>query len=108
MGKQPDPSGEYLLLLSIVSRSVSLRECFKHPVAGCVLDGSKVLAKRASVNVVWAGARHQFVGHVVDGDGVLVVCERLMDSVSDLDVNFPSLLALSDAPRGRGLSPTIS
>jgi hypothetical protein len=37
------------------------------------------------VDVVRAGAGHQFVRHVVDGDHVLVVCRVLVALVGDVD-----------------------
>jgi hypothetical protein len=48
-------------------------------------DGGHVLAEGASVNVVRAGAGHQFVSHVVDGDSVLVGCGILVALIGDLD-----------------------
>jgi hypothetical protein len=46
---------------------------------GCLIHGGKlVFAVGASVNVVRTRTGHQFVGHVVDGDCVLVVCRVLV------------------------------
>ena len=61
------------------------RESVERPVVGCVFDGGHVLAECVSVDVVRARAGHQFVSHVVDGDGVLVVCRVLVALVGDLD-----------------------
>ncbi len=48
-------------------------------------DCGHVLAGDVAVDVVRAGAGHQFLGHVVDGDSVLVVCGRLVALVGDVD-----------------------
>jgi hypothetical protein len=51
----------------------------------CVLDGSQVFAEGISMDVVRARAGHQFLGHVVDGDCVLVVCGLVVALVGDFD-----------------------
>jgi hypothetical protein len=47
--------------------------------------GKLVFAVGASVNVMQAGAGHSFLGHVVDGDCVLVVCGVLVALVGDFN-----------------------
>ena len=44
-----------------------------------------MLAEGVAVDVVRARAGHQFLGYVVDGDGVLVVCGVLVALVGDFD-----------------------
>ncbi len=58
-------------------------ESVKRPVVDCVFDGGHVFAEGVPVDVMRAGAGHQFVGHVVDGDGVLVLCGVLVALVGD-------------------------
>ena len=53
-------------------------ECVEGPVVGCVLDGGHVFADGVAVDVMRTRTGHQFLGHVVDGDGVLVVCGVLL------------------------------
>ncbi|WP_217694346.1 hypothetical protein, partial [Haladaptatus litoreus] len=42
-----------------------------------------VFAEGVAVNMVWARAGHQVLGHVVDGDSVLVVCGILVALIGD-------------------------
>jgi hypothetical protein len=49
-------------------------ERIERPIVGCVFDGSHVFAEGVPVDVMRARAGHQFLGHVVDGDSVLVGC----------------------------------
>jgi hypothetical protein len=60
-------------------------EGFECPVVGCGFDGGHVFAEGVPMDVMRAGAGHQFVGHVVDGHGVLVVCRVLVALVGDFD-----------------------
>ena len=60
-------------------------EELKRPVVGCGFDGGHVFADGVAVAVVRVGAGHQFVRHVVDGDGVLVVCGLVVALGGDAD-----------------------
>ncbi|SIR62658.1 hypothetical protein SAMN05421858_2980 [Haladaptatus litoreus] len=46
-------------------------ECVECPMVSCGFDGGHVFAEGVAVNMVWARAGHQVLGHVVDGDSVL-------------------------------------
>ncbi|WP_231190104.1 hypothetical protein [Haladaptatus sp. DYF46] len=59
-------------------RLILRREGVGRPVVGCVFDGGHVFADSVAVDVVRARTGHQFAGHVVDGDGVLVVFRVLV------------------------------
>ncbi len=56
----------------------------ERPVVGCVFDGGHVLADGIAVNVMRTRTGHQFVGHVVDGDNVVVFSGVLVAFVDDL------------------------
>ncbi len=58
-------------------------ECVEHPVIRRVFDGGHMFAKGVAVDVMRARAGHQFLGHVVDGEGVLVGCGVLVALVGD-------------------------
>ncbi len=64
-------------------------ERLERPVVGCVFDSGHVFAEGIAVDVVRARTGHQFVGHVVNGDHVLVVCRVL---VGDLDESEGTVL----------------
>lgn len=66
-------------------------ECVKRPAVGCVLDGGHVLAEGVPVDVVRAGASHEFFSHVVQRDDVLVACGILVALVSDIDISVASM-----------------
>jgi hypothetical protein len=56
------------------------REGVECSLFGCGFDDDHVFAKGVPVDVVGACAGHQVLGHVVDGDGVLVVFQGSRDS----------------------------
>ncbi|MCO8245387.1 MULTISPECIES: hypothetical protein [unclassified Haladaptatus] len=60
------------------------RECLECPVVGCGFDCGHVFAEGVAVDVMWAGTRHQVLGHVVDRDSILVGCGGLVAN-SDFD-----------------------
>lgn len=47
-------------------------ECVKRPVISCGFNGSHVFADGVAVNVVRAGAGHQFLGYIVGANNLLV------------------------------------
>ncbi len=59
------------------------RERIERSIVDYVLNGSHVLAESVAVDVMRARAGHQFLGHVVDGNGVLVVFGVLVALVGD-------------------------
>ena len=58
-------------------------EGVERPVARRGFDGSHVFAEDIAVDVMRAGAGNQFVGHVVDGNCVLVGCGVVVALVGD-------------------------
>ncbi len=63
--------------------AVLRREGVERPIVNCVLDCGHVLAESSPVDVIRTRTGHQFVGHVIDGDCVLVVCGVLVALVGD-------------------------
>jgi hypothetical protein len=61
------------------------RERLERPIVGCVFDGDHVFAEGVAVDVMQAHTCHQFFGHIVDGDKVLVFCGVLVALVSDFN-----------------------
>ncbi len=59
-------------------------ERIERPVS-CVFDGGHVFAEGVAMDVVRTRTGHQFLGHVVDEDCVLVVCGVLVALVGDFD-----------------------
>jgi hypothetical protein len=60
-------------------------ECLERPIVSRGFDGGHVFAEGVPVDVVRAGTSHQFVGHVVDGDHVLVFSGILVTLVGHFD-----------------------
>jgi hypothetical protein len=60
-------------------------EHIERPVVGRVFDSGHVFAEGVPMDVVQTGAGRQFVGPVVDGDGVLVFSGVLVALVGDVD-----------------------
>ncbi|WP_264783183.1 hypothetical protein [Haladaptatus sp. T7] len=61
------------------------REGIECAVVGCVVDGGHVFADGVPVDVMRTGTRHQLVGHVVDGDCVLMLFGVLVALVGDFN-----------------------
>ncbi|MFB9807729.1 hypothetical protein ACFFQF_22070 [Haladaptatus pallidirubidus] len=53
-----------------------------------------MFAKGVAVDVMQARTRHQVLGYVVDGDGVLVVCGILVALIGDFNESGGIILAV--------------
>ncbi|ODR79750.1 hypothetical protein BG842_07985 [Haladaptatus sp. W1] len=72
-----------------------------------------MFAEGVAVDVVRAGASHQVVGHVVDGDHVLMVCRVLValggdvDESRGIDIEGKSIQYWMTWRRSNGIEPSI-
>ena len=84
-GSTGSQRGPHSRSLRVRSRLRPPKECVERPVVDCVFDCGHVFAEHVAVDVMRTGAGHQVLGHVVDGDGVLMGCGVLVTLVGDVN-----------------------